>query len=296
MRTFVKALVLALLVLPIYSCSDDDDGAVVVGPTGNEKVFDLGSVSDPNISGTATFIEMNDGTTTIELQLSGTPDGGMHPAHIHFNTAAETGGIALSLGTVDGSTGLSTVTTRVLDMGDEDPSNDTPISYDELLDFDGYINVHASADDLGTLVAQGDIGQNELTGNSRSYALNSVAVPTISGTIEFEERANGNTIATIMLTGTPDGGMHPAHIHAGSVAEAPGDILFTFKPVDGTTGISKTNMDMPYTDEDDDDDNDGTEDPITYSEILDFDGYVNVHLSSDDLGTLVAQGNIGANN
>lgn len=32
-----------------------------------------------------------------------------------------------------------------------------------------------------------------------------------------------------------------------------------------------------------------------YSDISGYDGYVNVHLSADDLATLVAQGNIGAN-
>jgi hypothetical protein len=48
---------------------------------------------------------------------------------------------------------------------------------------DGYINVHLSATNLATLVA--DIGQNELTGTSKVYALGSVAVPNISGTATF---------------------------------------------------------------------------------------------------------------
>jgi hypothetical protein len=37
------------------------------------------------------------------------------------------------------------------------------VEYINALDFDGYINVHLSADKLATLVAQGDIGQNDLT-------------------------------------------------------------------------------------------------------------------------------------
>lgn len=278
MKTCLKAFVLALLVLPMTSCSNDDDDVIITGPTGESYVYDLGSVADPSISGTATFIENNDGSTTIELQLTGTPAGGMHPAHIHYNTAAETGDIALTLGTVNGDTGFSSITTSELNDG-------TSISYEELLDFDGYINVHVSADNLSTLVAQGDIGQNELTGNSTTYALNSVANPSISGNVMFERRMNGEALATIKLNGTPDGGMHPAHIHAGSVAEAPGFIIFTFKSVNGTTGMSKTNVSML-------DDNS----PFDYEDVLGVDGYVNVHLSADDLGTLVAQGNIGANN
>jgi hypothetical protein len=42
------------------------------------------------------------------------------------------------------------------------------ITYQELLNFDGYINVHF-ASSLATLVAQGDIGQNQLTGVSKVY-------------------------------------------------------------------------------------------------------------------------------
>ena len=63
-------------------------------PTGQTATFQLSSVSDPSISGTAEFIENDDNTTTINLRLSSTPSGGMHPAHIHFNTAAEGGDIA----------------------------------------------------------------------------------------------------------------------------------------------------------------------------------------------------------
>ena len=39
--------------------------------------------------------------------------------------------------------------------------NGTAITYDEILTFDGYINVHLSATQLSTIVAQGNIGSNE---------------------------------------------------------------------------------------------------------------------------------------
>jgi hypothetical protein len=62
---------------------------------------------------------------------------------------------SLTLKPVDGTTGKTT-TFKTLDNG-------SAITYQALLDFDGYINVHLSADKLATLVAQGDIGQNDLT-------------------------------------------------------------------------------------------------------------------------------------
>jgi hypothetical protein len=175
-----------------------------------------------------------------------------------------------------GETGMSSITVSSLDDG-------TPISYSQLINFDGYINVHVSSSDLATLVAQGDIGENALTGESKTYALGTAAVPGISGTATFSQRKNDETLVKVMLDGTPDGGMHPSHIHVNTAAEG-GAIAVSFTPINGTTGMSVTNISAL---------NDDT--PITYDELLVFDGYVNVHLSAAELGTLVAQGDIGQN-
>lgn len=272
---FILPIIMGAMI--VTSCSNDDDDIIPpIVDGGDSETYQLSSVSNPDISGTAKIIDNDDDSITVELELKNTPSGGMHPAHIHFNTAAEGGDIAVTLGTVDGSTGMSSVTFSTLDDG-------TAISYEELLDFDGYINVHASADDLATLVAQGDIGQNELTGESKAYALGSVDVDGIDGMATFEERVNGEALATIMLNNTPEDGMHPGHIHMNTAAEG-GDIAFTFNPVDGATGMSKTNVSTL------DDDS-----AFGYNDVLTYDGYINIHLSANDLATLVAQGDIGQN-
>ena len=258
--------------------------------TGEVKTYTLGEFNGTGITGTATFSERVNGEALAVLDLDNTPAGGMHPAHIHMNTAAETGGIAYTFNPVDGDTGMSVGNLAVLDMGDNDESNDEPITYDMLLDYDGYINVHLSADD-DTVVAQVDIGQNELTGNSVTYDLNEVDVPTISGTVMFSERVNGEALAVISLVNTPAAGMHPAHIHMGSVATAPGGIAYTFTPIDGDTGMSVSNVSVL----DFGDNDECNDESITYDMLIDYDGYVNVHLSIDILETLVAQGNIGSN-
>ena len=226
----MKTLVKLLLIIPVAfftSCSSDDDAIQVGDPfMGDTKTYQLVSVADPAISGEAKFIENLDGSTTIELQLVGTPTGGIHPAHIHFNTAAESGDIAITLESVNGDTGFSTTTVSALN----DDQGGTAISYDQLLDFDGYINVHFSATDLGTIVAQGDIGQNGLTGNTVVYDLATADVPNISGTATFSERENGEALAVIALDGTFDTDIHPGHIHMNTAAEG-GAIAFTFNPV-----------------------------------------------------------------
>ena len=272
-----QLVILSSLIIGLSACDDDDDTMMPENPTtGNTASFTLSSVSDPAISGSAKFEELEDGTTLLTLDLSGTSSGNSHPAHIHMNTAAEGGDIAISLTPVDGASGMSETIISALDNG-------TTISYSELISFDGYINVHMSASDLSTLVAQGDIGDNALTGEMMTYDLSSVADPSISGTATFAKRMSGDALVTLDLAGTPDGGMHPAHIHMNTAAEG-GDIAISLTTVDGTTGMSKTSVSML---------DDGT--AITYAELIEYDGYINVHLSGDDLATLVAQGDIGQN-
>ena len=259
------------------ACGDDDDDDIIdfPDPTGTEKVYTLEERGDSGVSGVATFVENEDNSVTVALNLSGTSGDVPHPAHIHANSAAEGGDIVISLAPVDPATGISETLISTTDMG-------VDITYEQLLDFDGYINVHLSETDL-SVVAQGDIGQNELTGNSKAYTLNERAIEGISGQVVFEERLSGEGLATIMLENTPADGMHPAHIHLNTAAEG-GGIAFSFNPVDGNSGMSRTHVAEL---------DDGN--PFVYSDVLGFDGYVNVHLSADDLATIVAQGDIGQN-
>ena len=276
MKTLVKSLFIYCLMAVGMICfvgCDDDPGPQL---TGDSKTFDLGPVSNLSINGTVTFAERDDDLVVITIQLTGTSSGASHPAHIHANSAAETGGIILDLTDVDGSTGKSETIVNALNDG-------TLLTYEDLLALDGYVNVHLSATDLGTLLAQGDIGQNELSGEAEVYTLGPVSDPVISGTATFEKRVNGETLVTVSLDGTTAGNSHPSHIHANTAAQG-GGIMIDLNDIIGATGESRTNVSEL---------NNGT--PITYDELLNYNGYLNVHLSSAVLGTLLAQGDIGQN-
>ncbi|WP_018479527.1 hypothetical protein [Pontibacter roseus] len=269
----IFTLMLVLSTVVLTGCKDDDDFPLPIPDT---KVYDLEPVAVETIEGTATFVRIDNRTTSITIVLTGTPTGGRHPAHIHANTAVEGGPIVISLNPVDGTTGVSTTIVRRDDAGN-------PVSFEELMEYDGHLNVHLSEERLDVIVAQSDIGQNELTGKSKRYTLEEAAVPGINGLVVFERRRNGEALATITLENTPENGIHPAHIHRNSVEEG-GGIAFTFNPVDGTTGMSKTNVAEL---------DDGT--PFGYSDVLKYDGHVNVHLSPEQLEVYVAQGDIGSN-
>ena len=155
--------VLASLVF-IAACENDDTEPEPDPPmeTGNSKTFTLISISTQLPGGTIKFSELDDGTTKVEIDLNDTEDGASHPAHIHANSGAEGGDIVVSLTSVDGSTGKSETIVATKDDG-------TAISYQELIDFDGHVNVHLSENDLATLVAQGDIGPKRIHTKHRKF-------------------------------------------------------------------------------------------------------------------------------
>jgi hypothetical protein len=273
-KLFTSVLTACLLSASFFyltGCNDDDDPKL----TGENMVYDLGAVSNPSVSGTITFARRDDSKIVITIQLNGVQGGANHPAHIHGNTAAEGGGILIDLANV-GSSGKSETVVTALNDG-------TAVTYEDLVNFDGYVNVHMSASDLATIVAQGDIGQNALTGDTKVYPLGPVSAPSTSGTATFAKRVNGETLVTVALTGTTAGGDHPSHIHANAAAQG-GGIVIDLANVNGTTGRGVTNVSKL---------NNGT--AITYDALLNFNGYLNVHLSSANLATLIAQGDIGEN-
>ena len=244
--------------------------------TGESVAYALTSVADPAIQGEATFYQRNNGLTLAVVSLEGTPEGGIHPMHIHANTAAEIGPIAISLNPVDGTSGLSKNSIRQFNDG-------TAVTYEQLLTYDGYLDVHLSDAEINTLIVQSDIGQNALTGNQVVYPLAALSDSGISGTATFAERNNGFSLVTLAVTGTSPEGSHPAHIHFNSAAEG-GSIAISLTYVNGATGLSQTNIKSR-------DNNLG----ITYAELIDFDGYINIHLSTEALNVIVSQGNVGSN-
>jgi Cu/Zn superoxide dismutase len=261
----------------VLSCNNDDVPDIEAPvETGNTKSFNLFSASTGQVSGSVKFSELSDNTTKVEISLSGLNPAGNHPTHIHNNSWAKGGNIAVSLENVSGASGKSETIVSEKDDG-------TAITYPELIDFNGHVNVHESAANLSLLVAQGDIGPNELTLNVEDYDLNEIGGSGISGDVTFVERVSGEILAIIALENTPSGGQHPAHIHLNSIVSG-GGISISFNPVNGDTGLSLTDFSEL---------DNGT--PITFSQLQDFDGHVKVHLSAADLATVVATGDIGSN-
>ena len=275
MKTFFKILLVLPLVL-LSSCRSDDAETDTVTEL-ETKSYILTAEENSGISGTVRFIKNSNFTLSIELNLVGTEDNDYHSAFLYMDNAANNGeDIALTLDITDGETGVSNTVFTKLD-------DDTPISYEELLDFDGHIEVKSNDNTLNTPVANADIGENELTSVQVTYTLDERELTDASGEIIFKKRKNGEALAVFSLIGTPSSGLHPAFIRSGNMVGASGTNIFTFNAINGTTGASHTNVEML---------DDGTS--FMYDDVITVNGYIDVELSATNT-LLIAQGNIGSN-
>jgi len=233
-------------------------------------VYDLNVKDVLGVSGTVTFTETSSTVATIDIKMFGAPSGS-HPVVLNMYSTVETGPVVLVLNPVDASGNSSTAITAK--------------TYAQLITFDGSIRILQSSIQPNVILAQTDIGGNEITTSNKSFVLTSVGEFGVSGNVLFEKRVNGNTLVTILLTGQISGDVYPATINLGSISSVGGGpVTLTLNNVDGSNGKSYTNIRQL---------NSGIE--ITYDNWLVYDGYVNIYQNTISLDNVISHGNIGSN-
>jgi hypothetical protein len=115
---------------------------------------------------------------------------------------------------------------------------------------------------------------------SKTYAIQVKDQLGISGTVKFIETSSTVTTIEITLEGA-DANDHPANIRQNSIV-AGGDVALTLSPV--VNGFSSTTVTAL---------NNGT--AINYSQLMVYDGYVNIYQSSGNLTTIIGNTDIGGN-
>ncbi|MBL0310238.1 MAG: CHRD domain-containing protein [Bacteroidetes bacterium] len=262
------AVFAVMLTMTLIGCKKEDK--VVL----NQTTYTLNTVDQVGITGTVSFTETSNTVTTVSINLTGA-SATSHPAHIHLNSALETGGISITLNPVVAGQSITLVTKR---------DDGTLVNYTDLVNYDGYLNVHESSAALGTIIAQGDIGGNELTTTSKSYTLDAVNASGISGDVTFTKRKNGNSLVVVTLANVIAGSAYVPAIHVGSVATVGGGpVSKTLNPIDASTGKSSNTLRAL-----------DNATPITYDNVLLYAGYLAIHESAANMANVLAQGNIGS--
>jgi hypothetical protein len=203
-------------------------GAQELRPAERSVSYWLEPVGGSGVSGVVHIADHRDYTVVV-VALQGTPAGGSHPAHFHAGECGSGGGIVVPLENVDGDTGLSVTVTKA--------------SYDAIVGGNHYLNVHASAADLGTIVACGEVGEGatsahesgmreaptphepmttpappeefEASIRTAGFGIFAVEGSGVSGQIQFTERVEGGTRVTVALDGIDRQQRYPVAIFRG---------------------------------------------------------------------------------
>jgi hypothetical protein len=157
-RTFGLVSIVASLAFALLAIASFPSGRALAQ---DDVVVPINELNDSGVSGDASLTDNGDGTTTVDILVDGATGG--HPAHIHSGTCTELGDVVYPLTDVDASGESVTV----IDVPLADLQTTGPYA----------INVHLSADEIGTYVACGDIPQTA-AGGETTAAVEAAATPT----------------------------------------------------------------------------------------------------------------------
>lgn len=221
-KDLLKGILIASVALfGLSACSKND-----TKPTPLNKQYTISPYNQSSkISGTAKFTEiLNTDSVKLTIQLSGVSQDGSYPVYLRKGTSIENGEVAFNLGFVDG----------------RNPKMDTtlPISFSNLIKYNGCIDIYRNPNDTVTIVAQSEIGSNE---TFKSYTLtnpNAQGNPE-NGQLRIYKRTNGAYMVVRVDTSSFIGmDAHPARVYkADGITKE-----FDLTDVSPTTGVSATNI------------------------------------------------------
>jgi len=122
--------------------------------TGNEVTYDLQPASQYNISGIVTFKERRDGTTEVNVKLTGTSGDSKLPVHLHLgDISTPDADVAALLNPVNATTGISETHLKQL-------ANESDITYEDVIKLNACIKIHLSdtGPERDVILAGGNIG------------------------------------------------------------------------------------------------------------------------------------------
>jgi len=148
----------ALVGVLLFSCTKEkshEGGSMEL----RSKEYPLNAVGASGVNGQIVISENADSSFNVLVALSKTVKDTVHVLHIHNGSISNPGSIAVALSPVTGSGDSATsITSNVSEIVLPDNSTQKT-TYDDMLGFAGYVDVHYSAAKSDSLIAEGTIGQ-----------------------------------------------------------------------------------------------------------------------------------------
>lgn len=185
--------------------------------------------SSSQISGTVNFTQvLNADSVMVTVKLQGINQDGSYPVFIRQGTSLEDGAVAFNLGFVDGAN-----PTLIREI---------PVSFSDISAYNGCLNVYRNPNDTVTIVAQSEIGINNVFKSYNMY--NPANTSQINGQFRVYQRSQGSYLVIRIDTSAAHlGGVsHPARVYTAAGLRA-----FDLANVDSVSGVSVTTLqDQPF--------------------------------------------------
>ena len=151
MKKLIWLIVIIVIVIAAVMASRGDDAEPGDAMMAKPITVALAAVGNSGETGTAVISDEN-GKLKVSVTLSGQPTGSSQPAHIHMGACPNPGTVKINLPNVEN--GTSELVSETMTMEDVATALGTgPLA----------LNVHLSADAIGTYVACGDIAAPAMT-------------------------------------------------------------------------------------------------------------------------------------
>ena len=162
LRTFnsITAILIALFFAVIFSFSfsscEKKDVATTTATLRTKEII-LNPTAGNTQSGKAVIAENADHSFNVSITLQNTVKDTVMVMHIHNGSITSPGTIAIPLTNITGTGGQATGTTLNITTATSPTGTTVPLTYDNIIIYAGYFNIHYSAAQIATVVANGNI-------------------------------------------------------------------------------------------------------------------------------------------
>ncbi|HQW84089.1 MAG TPA: hypothetical protein PK987_06510 [Ferruginibacter sp.] len=155
-RFAALAILLAFIFAVSFSSCEKKDVATTTA-TLRTKEITLTSTAGNTINGKALIAENADHSFNVSITLQNTVKDTVMVMHIHNGSIAAPGNISIPLANITGTGGQATGTTLNITSGLSATGTTVALTYDNIILPTRYFNIHYSAAQIATVVANGNI-------------------------------------------------------------------------------------------------------------------------------------------
>ncbi len=147
----------ALLVFSLYACEKSEEHS---NPTLRSKEYVLNEVNGSGVNGKITITENADSSFNVWVAVNNSVKDTVHILHIHNGSISSPGNIAIPLTPFTGTGAAAESKTMNIKQAVLPDSTTVHLTYNGILNYTGYLDVHYSASKVDSLIGQGNIGSN----------------------------------------------------------------------------------------------------------------------------------------